>query len=96
MSHNEWLSIYQKFALLPVTGYWDVFDLLEETEPVFNSLADDVADIYHDLKNGLSVYEAQYIVEAVWYWRFHFQVHWGQHLVRAQRAIHKYLVDESL
>lgn len=54
ISHDEWLNIYQKFALLPVTGYWDVIDPLEETEPVFNSLADDLADIYRDLKNGLS------------------------------------------
>ncbi len=96
ISHDEWLCMYQKFAILPLTGYWDTFNPLEETEPVFNSLADDLADIYRDVKNGLFLYEAQYLVEAVWYWRFHFQRHWGQHLVGVQRAIHQYLTDEGL
>lgn len=93
VAHDEWLGIYQKFASLPLTGYWDVFNSIEETESVFNSLADDLADIYRDVKAGLFIYEAEHLIEAVWYWRFHFQVHWGQHLVGAQRAIHQYLVD---
>lgn len=94
--HDEWLCMYQKFAILPLTGYWDTFNPLEETEPVFNSLADDLADIYRDVKNGLFLYEAQHLVEAVWYWRFRFQRHWRQHLVGVQRAIHQYLEDEGL
>jgi hypothetical protein len=77
---------------MPSDGYWDVFAPLneEDTESVFNSLADDLADIYRDLKRGLLLYNQGHIVEAIWEWRFNFDIHWGTHLVGAQRAIHSY------
>ena len=98
-SRNQQLKIYPKFAKnLPIVHYWDVFNplALEDIEPLCNSLADDLADIYHDLKPGLSLYESQHLFEAVWYWRFHFDIHWGQHLVGAQRAIHQYISDQGV
>lgn len=84
--------VYQHFQNMPINGYWDVFDPLnqEDTQSVFNSLADDLSDIYRDLKRGLLLYNQGYITEAVWEWRFNFQIHWGVHLVSAQRAIHSY------
>lgn len=96
ISHDEWSQFYKKFAGLPVTYYFDVFNPLEEESPVTNSLADDLADIYGDVKAGLDLYDAQHPIEAAWEWRFNFQVHWGQHLVGAQRAIHEYLSNEGL
>lgn len=71
-----------RFSNLPVNGYWDVFDpLLEaEKEPVWNSLADDLADIYQDIKEDLVLFDAGQVEEAVWQWRFHFLIHWGKHL----------------
>ncbi|GAX39969.1 hypothetical protein NIES4075_09310 [Tolypothrix sp. NIES-4075] len=127
--------VYHHFKNMPINGYWDVFDPLnqEDTQSVFNSLADDLSDIYKDLKRGISrlalkfivmtrqgaggreqgekgfepcllfftqfdfiaptyllLYNQGYITEAVWEWRFHFEIHWGVHLVGAQRAIHSY------
>ncbi len=96
ISHDDWSRMFQKFGSLPLTTYWDVFNPLEETEPVENSLADDLADIYRDVKAGLSLFEAQDFIDAAWDWRFHFQIHWGQHLVGAQRALHEYLSEEGL
>jgi hypothetical protein len=96
LSHDEWSRFYEKFGRLPVTSYFDVFNPLQEEEPVTNSLADDLADIYRDLKAGLSLFEANHPIDAAWAWRFGFQTHWGQHLVGAQRAIHEYLADEGL
>jgi hypothetical protein len=96
MSHEEWSGFFGKFAGLPLNGYWDVFNPLEETEPIFNSLADDLADIYRDVKAGLSLFDEQHCAEAAWEWRFNFQIHWGQHLVGAQRALHEYLSEEDL
>jgi hypothetical protein len=96
LSHEEWSSFFGKFASLPLNGYWDVFNPLEETEPVLNSLADDLSDIYRDVKAGLSLYDGRHYAEASWEWRFNFQIHWGQHLVGAQRALHEYLSAENL
>jgi Domain of unknown function (DUF5063) len=50
ISHDEWSQFYEKFGRLPVTSYFDVFNPLQEEEAVTNSLADDLADIYRDLK----------------------------------------------
>jgi hypothetical protein len=93
---DEWLRVCQNFGALPVTTYLDVFNPLKDTEPVTNSLFDDLSDIYRDLKRGLLLFESQHPIDATWDWRFNFQIHWGQHLVGAQRAIHEYLADESL
>jgi hypothetical protein len=95
-SSSEWKQVYQKFAALPVKGYLDVFNPLEDKEPVFNQLNGDLGDIYRDIKAGLTLYDEGHIVEAVWEWRFNFQIHWGHHLVGAQRAIHQFLSDEGL
>jgi hypothetical protein len=96
ISHDEWSRFYEKFGGLPVTNYSDVFNPLKEEKPVVNSLADDLADIYRDLKAGLSIFEANHPIDAAWEWRFGFQTHWGHHLVGAQRAIHEYLAEEDL
>lgn len=96
VSSDECSKITHKFAKLPITGYWDVFDPLVEAAPVFNSLQDDLGDIYRDVRNGLNLYDGRHFIEAAWEWRFNFQIHWGQHLVGAQRAIHQYLADEGL
>ena len=73
-----------------------MFNPLQEEASVTNSLADDLADIYRDLKAGLSLYEAEHPIDAAWEWRFRFQIHWGQHLVGAMRPIHEYLAEEDL
>ena len=74
----------------PVDGYWDVFDplSLEPESPVFNSLVDDLSDIYGDLKCGLELYDAGFQFGAAWHWRFASLSHWGEHLVGAQRALY--------
>jgi hypothetical protein len=97
ISHERWKEILERFSGLPLSGYWDVFDPLkeEEKEPVFTTLADDLADIYRDVKENFSLYEAGYIHEAVWQWRFNFLIHWGQHLTGAQRAMHSYFVNKE-
>ena len=93
VTYDEWKKVLERFSGLPVDGYWDVFDPLkeEEKESLWNSLADDLADIYRDLKTYLQLYDAGYTEEAVWQWRFNFLIHWGQHLTGAQRAIHSYI-----
>lgn len=83
----------ERFKTLPAQVYWLVFDPLDEPdkEPVCGTLADDLADIYCDLFDGLELYRAGDPEGAVWEWRFNFDIHWANHLFEAQRVIHSYL-----
>lgn len=71
--------------------YWEVFDPYdhEDNEPVAGSLADDVLDVYRDIRRGLTLWDASQTHNAIWEWRFHFDVHWGDHAVDALRALHR-------
>jgi hypothetical protein len=85
-------KICGRFGSLPVNYYTMCFDPLAvpPEEPVEGSLADDVSDIYSDLKQGLSLYDAGHTSEAGWQWNFSFLTHWGKHLTSAQCALHSY------
>jgi Domain of unknown function (DUF5063) len=72
-------------------GDWDVymhvFDPTTDKDAIYGSLADDIADIYQDLREGLDLSQAQ-AAEAIWTWRFHYYFHWGRHALDALRTIH--------
>jgi len=51
------------------------------------SLADDLTDIYCELKHGLRLFEES-PEQALEIWRHGFRVHWGQHLVDASRHLY--------
>jgi hypothetical protein len=68
--------------------YWEVFDPYHFEEPVGASLADDILDIYKDVKNGIILYEKNDHIEAVSEWKSSFDIHWGNHAVDAIRALH--------
>lgn len=95
ISADELKAVCGRLQKLPVYGYWDVFNPFEEEAPVFNTLPDDMSDIYRDLKEGLLLYARGQVVEAVWEWRFNFEIHWGAHLTGAQRAIHAYFTNKE-
>jgi hypothetical protein len=98
---EEWKGVVARFASFPVDGHWLVFDPIEaqENDTVYATLADDLADIYRDTKYGLRLFDAGHLAEAAWEWKFHFKIHWGWHLLGAQRVIHFWFVhngDEDL
>ncbi|ANX13333.1 hypothetical protein ABE41_015095 [Fictibacillus arsenicus] len=68
--------------------YWVVFEPYTFEEPVCGSLTDDLLDIYKDLKEGVLLYQRDKQVEATWYWKFNFEIHWGRHAINAMRALH--------
>ena len=68
--------------------YWVVFNPYAIEEPVGASLSDDILDIYKDLKKGIHLFEKNEQVEAIWIWKFGFEIHWGSHVVDAIRALH--------
>lgn len=99
VSDEEWKAVVERFSILPVNGYWLVFDPIKakENETVYTELSDDLADIYRDINYGLKLFDAGYLAEAVWQWKFQFKIHWGWHLLEAQKVVHFWFFnnDES-
>ena len=88
---TEQLKVVQsRYRNLPVDGYWTIFDpsKVEENEAVFTELSDDLADIYRDIKYGLTLFDAGHFSEAIWEWKFNYKIHWGRHLLSAQKVIY--------
>lgn len=92
VSTEQWKVVRDRFRNLPVDGYWTIFDpsKVEENEAVFTELSDDLADIYRDIKYGLLLFDAGHFSEATWEWKFHFKIHWGRHLLNAQKVIYSW------
>ncbi|RLA20914.1 MAG: DUF5063 domain-containing protein [Gammaproteobacteria bacterium] len=72
-------------------------DLSTDSVGTTGSLADDFADIYFELKRGLNLLDAGVIhceEEALKLWQSGFILHWGQHLVDAQRHLYRLRIQE--
>lgn len=69
--------------------YWEVFDPTKKDEPNMPSLADELTDIYSDVKEGLAIPDyGGSVAEALWTLQLSFISHWGFHAIDALRAIH--------
>ena len=98
VTDDEWKQVYQRIqrALREQTTYWAYFDPSEpmdaDAESVCGDLADDLADIYRDLKPGVRAWErgaGSYVTDILLGWKFpSFDSHWGLHAVSAMRALH--------
>jgi hypothetical protein len=78
--------------------YLEVFDdqINEMDGPVVSSLAENMADIYQDMKDFLLLYQTgtkEVMNDALWECRNNFENFWGQKLVNALRAIHKFITS---
>jgi hypothetical protein len=61
MTYEQWEQIYSllKEKLGDWDPYWQVFDPTTDKEAVCGTVADDIADIYRDLKEGLVLSQMQ-------------------------------------
>jgi hypothetical protein len=66
-------------------GYWMEFDMVGD-EIMSGSLADDLTDIYFELKSGLMLLDGE-PEQAAEDWHKGFHLHWGQHLLDAERHL---------
>ncbi len=98
VSESDWNHINdiltQKFGT--ANNYLDVVtDKPGESEDFTrSSLAEDMADIYQDIKNFLLLYQTgtnEVMNDALWECRMNFENIWGQKLVNSLRAIHKFI-----
>jgi hypothetical protein len=94
----DWFVIHDAFKTRFGTAndYLEVFDekINEEEGPFVSSLAENMADIYQDLKDLLMLYQTgtkEVMNDALWECRMSFENYWGQKLVNALRAIHMFI-----
>lgn len=94
MSQEEWASVYADICgvLGKWNYYWLVFDpyIDSDREAVCGSVADDLADIYRDLRDGLENVKSVGKVRpnnVFWEWRSDFRSHWAAHATGALRAL---------
>jgi len=98
VTESDWIGMHEtlrnKFGT--ADDYLEVFDdKTNETEgPVISSISENMADIYQDIKDFLLLYQtgtAEVMNDALWECRMNFENFWGQKLVNAMRAIHKFI-----
>lgn len=103
MNHEEWKIIANRITRVTNDETDQLYDWHIDSwktkDPADNYCAirasmlwDDLADIYRDLKNGLSLWGLntnESRSEASWEWRFNFESHWGTHIARALQTIHE-------
>ena len=87
---DQYRLIFKRFGALPFNYYSQCFNplVVPAEEPVIADVADDLADIWRDVKRGLVLYERGAIEAAVWEWRFNFSAHWGHHACGSLYALH--------
>ena len=99
MKHEEWWELYnslkEKFGNWDL--YWQVFDPRTDNEAIHGSLADDIADIYRELRDGIDLMESDEAppYEIIFEWRLGFFSHWGKHAIDALRTSH-FLLEGTL
>ena len=99
-SHDDWRTLFQSLgAKLGSHRYYSETSdpsRPDESGTVTGDLADDLADIYGDLRAGLAfeISAGQAAPrDVLWTWRFDFESHWGRHATSALRALHALLYD---
>jgi hypothetical protein len=98
VTEEGWFRIHdillEKFGT--ANDFLEVFDeKVNDTDgPVVSSLAENMADIYQDLKDFLLLYQTgtqEVMNDAVWECRMNFESYWGQKLTNSLRAIHRFI-----
>ena len=80
--------------------YLDVFmeDMKYSDQPISAFISEDIADIYQDLRNFISVYQyriSEQMNDALFTCLQNFKIYWGQKLVNVMRPIHTLLYSEE-
>jgi hypothetical protein len=95
VTENDYESVYKK--MLVKLGEYDTFEevfdpnRLEAENSVGESISENLADIYQDIKDFVILYEDgsyEVMYEAIWEVRQSFEQYWGQKLVNTLRALH--------
>ncbi|MGN0940186.1 MAG: DUF5063 domain-containing protein [Selenomonadaceae bacterium] len=74
--------------------FWAVMNPLDETSLCQSSLKDALADIEHDLENGIALYESGDSFAAAALWRCLFFIHWGAHFMEVVPFLHTVIKEK--
>ncbi len=88
---DERFELYSRLYQLlgDLDPYWMEFDVAQRGQEMSGSLADDLTDIYWELKLGLKGLEQSLDPEQTLRgWHAGYRKHWGQHLVDAERHLY--------
>jgi hypothetical protein len=103
VTEPDWLRIHDvlKARFGTANDYLEVFDdkINDSEGPVVSSLAENMADIYQDLKDFILLYQTgtnEVMNDAVWECRLNFENFWGQKLANALRAIHRFIYSGEI
>ena len=98
VTESDWQNVHDSLIvkLGEANDYMEVFDeQIEFSETALtSSMAENIADIYQDLKDYLLAYSIgtiEIMNEALWSCMESFKIYWGQKLVNLLRAIHNAL-----
>lgn len=96
-SASERDVVFRRFGALPF-NYYSVMDPLDAPpgDPMVGDLADDLIDIWQDLKVGLRLLQTGRLEEARCEWRWSFDSHWGQLAASALYVLQSWVRDWSL
>jgi len=87
-SLREYFSEYDRYQ--DISDPYDASD----HEIMQLSLANDLCEIYENIKPGLNEWEKTSVAEKrdiIWEWKFSYENHWGDHATRAFRALYHLL-----
>lgn len=95
LTHDDWTETFERFGVLPVGYYGGVCDPLEVPagDTALGDLADDLADIWRDLKEGLLLFDKGERNAGGFSWQDSFDTHWGQHAADALAVIQFWLTQ---
>ncbi|HOP58177.1 MAG TPA: DUF5063 domain-containing protein [Bacteroidales bacterium] len=98
VTESDWNKIHDtlKNKFGKADDFLEIYDdeLTEPDIPVACSLAENMADIYQDVKDFLLLYQTgtdEVMNDAVWECRLNFENIWGQKLVNSLKAIHRFI-----
>ena len=96
VQERQWKTVYELAGSLPVNYYSAISQplVVPADEPVVADLAEDVADVFRDLVEGLRLYDDGESSQAHWQWVFAMP-HWGEHATSAIRVLHAFLADRD-
>jgi hypothetical protein len=102
VTEEDWSKVFQNISgiLGSQNEYIDVpeEDEYDRLELISRSLAEDITDVYQDIKDFLSLFRngnEEVMNDALWECRQNFQNYWGSRLLRASYHLHKILVTDN-
>lgn len=102
VKESDWNLIHDSFKVTFGSAN-DYLELLDDPAAgdegtVPSDIAEDLTDIYQDLKNFVLLYQTgtdEVMNDAVWECRMNFENYWGLRLLNALKAIHRFLSSDK-